>query len=123
MKAIFIDPMNQRVDYIDVASGRNISNLIKDHITIAVDYPNGDVLYVGDNSLMEVEPALKGEAEAFRAFYFDVRAHQPFAGYGLIVGMEDENGEITDVRTRVEDIRRIITYLVPGASSATGPVH
>lgn len=123
MKAIFIDPMSQTVEYMDVPRNVDIPSIIRDVITIAHMYDNGDTLYVSDNGLLEMEPAMQGKTDAFRAFMFDVGAHQPFAGYGLLVGDEDDVGNVTDVKTDIEDIRRVISFFGPAAASAHGPKH
>ncbi len=122
MKAIFIDPVNQTVSYVNISTSDDIVAMIQGHLTIAVGYRNGDALYVSDDGLVDFDDAMVGKADAFRAYMFDVRAHQPFAGYGLIVG-ENEEGELVDAKTDIDEIRRVVSFYVPKALTAKGPRH
>jgi hypothetical protein len=122
MKAIFIDPVNQTVNEVNISTSDDIARIVRGHIAIAVTHDNGDSLYVNDDGIGEFEDAMLGKDEAFRAYLFDVQAHQRFAGYGLIVG-ENDDGEMAPALTEVDDIRRIVSFYVPRASMANGPKH
>lgn len=118
MKAIFIDPFRRSVEYVDVARGRDLSDVIKGDIALAHIYDNGDTLYVNDNGISEGIDALRGKGEVFRICQFDLDLHQPFFGLGILVGDEDEAGEITDVKTEIDKIRRQIQFIWPAALAA-----
>jgi hypothetical protein len=121
MKAILIHPYDRTVEYVDVKAGRDLNEWIKGSISLAYVFDNGDTLYADDNGFSESIEALRGRGEVFRVCHFDIGVHQTYAGIGIIVGLEDRVGEITDVQTPIEDIRRRIGFLWPRALSADGP--
>jgi hypothetical protein len=122
VKAILIDPVERKVNYVDISTSDDIARIIRDHITIATAYPNGDCVYVADNGLAGMEDAMHGKDEAFRAYAFDLQTGETLAGYGLVCG-EDDEGDLADVKTTVEFIRARVTFYVPRAAAADGPRH
>jgi hypothetical protein len=85
MKVIVINAKERKVETTnikgDLASLRNIT---EGPICFAKEHPNGDVLFVNDTGLLD--PNIN--------YFFSIKdGHQPFAGNGVLVGMEEENFE------------------------------
>lgn len=120
MKAILIHPYNRTVEYVDVKSGRDLNAWIKGSISLGHMFENGDTLYADDDGIGEGLDALAGRGEVFRVCQFDLGLHQTYFGIGIIVGDEDEVGEITDVKTPIEEIRQRISFIWPRALAASG---
>ena len=113
MRVILIDPATKTV----VEANRDtrfdaLQDAVRGSIEIAHYFDNGDVLYVNGNGLLELEDALKGETEIERAYLFDLQAHQPFAGRGIIVG-EEVDGVHQDAKTTLEEVRSLISFPAP----------
>jgi hypothetical protein len=120
VKAILIHPYDRTVEYVDVKSGRDLNEWIKGSISLAYMWENGDTLYADDDGIGEGFDALAGRGEVFRSCQFDLGLHQTFFGIGIIVGDENDVGEITDVRTPIDDIRSRISFIWPHALAASG---
>jgi len=70
------------------------------YIERATELKNGDSIFVNEEGLLE-NPR----------FFFEVEGgHQPFAGNGVVVGGEDEDGETTNAKSEVEELKRLITF-------------
>lgn len=113
MRVILIDPANKTV--VEAEQGtmyEDLTEAVKGMIEIAHVFQNEDVLYVNEEGLLELEEALRGSAEIERAYLFDVGAHQPFAGRGIIVG-EEVDGVHQSAKTSLKEIKQIIQFLVP----------
>jgi len=120
LRAILIHPYNRTVEYVDVKSGRDLNSWISGSISLGHVFDNGDTLYADDNGIAEGLDALRGRGEIFRVCQFDLGLHQAYFGIGIIVGDEDQAGEITDVKTPIEEIRQRIGFIWPRALAASG---
>jgi len=101
MKAILINSIDRTVSEVTL-KGDSLTALqtaVGGYITVGLDLPNGDTLYVDDEGL------LKGNVT-----FFEVKnAHQPFAGNGVIVNTTKE-GESAPVKSSLEDIKARISF-------------
>ena len=97
MRAVAIDPLNRSVTELDLdGSVESIcASLDCAMFQIAHVFETGDTLYVDEDGISRAQDALAGRDGAERAFAFDVDAHQPFYGRGVILGPEDEEGRHT----------------------------
>ena len=88
-KAVLIDVKNREIKTVEYRDYKDMQKLIGcSCFTMALVFPNEDVLYVDDGGLLN----------GTEHFFTFEGAHQPFAGNGLIVGKEilDEEGELID---------------------------
>lgn len=94
MRAILIDAAQGTVQEIDTVGDLDaLYGLIHcQMIEVAHEFPNGDVLYVDEEGLLK-QPQR----------FFDIGAHQPFAGNGVIIGC-DGNGETVAAATPIDEI-------------------
>lgn len=96
MRAIYIDSDACKVTEIELPDDDSqlseLQRLVGGNIEFAHEFPNGDVLFVDEEGLLK-NPK----------HFFDVDAHQHFAGNGVIVGPEIE-GEPTPAQTLIEDL-------------------
>jgi hypothetical protein len=100
-KAYLIDARNKTISLVEVDGYKQIQEQIDcDCFTVACDLPNGDTIYVDDEGLCK-------EQQNF--FEFE-GAHQPFAGNGLVLGLDDETGESRDVQSTLEEIKSKVTF-------------
>lgn len=105
MKAILIDVVNQTVTDVNVEGG--LQGWYK---LIGCNYVECAHYFNEHDSIMVDEEGLFKQPEAF---FFVEGAHQPFAGNGLVVGV-DENGETVDVNMTAEElIRRGVEFIHP----------
>lgn len=103
MRAIIITPSDQAVQEQDInTSLEALQAIVGGDIECACELPGGDTLYVNENGLF-----------SFRN-YFDIGAHQPFAGPGVIVGPEGGDGRPQDARSDLEAVRQKVRFLVAG---------
>lgn len=95
MNAIVIDPFHRSVIIVELEiTIANLSDAINaDKLEIAHEFETGDILYVNEDGIARAEDAMQGREEGEHAFAFDVGAHQPFFGKGVIVGPLDDNGQ------------------------------
>lgn len=100
-KAILIDVNEQSVTEIYLVPDLDaMYNAIQcDCFTTAEIDENNDV-FVDDNGLFTKD----------KFFNFD-GAHQPFAGNGLILGINHETGESVDTTLTLEEVRARVTFL------------
>lgn len=109
-RALFIDSKAGTVIETEIPNDDRLSALQKavdGSIEAATDFPDGDVLYVDEEGLLK-DPK----------YFFDIGAHQPFAGNGIIVGREiDDEGTLADAQTKLTDLKLEFTTVVrPGFS-------
>jgi hypothetical protein len=64
------------------------------------EFPNGDYLYVNDEGL------INGTRD-----FFDIGAHSPFAGNGVLVGPADDEGDDTDVQSTCDQICHSVRFM------------
>ncbi len=99
LKVIAIDTLGKRVYETSVEGLDDMQALVGGLICPAATLDNGDEVYVNDEGLFN--------AEAF----FDVGAHQPFAGNAYVIGPVDKKGNNTDVQSTVEQIKAKAEFL------------
>lgn len=123
MRALLIDPFEQTITVIDYDGSLDmLQKLVGGNIEIAHIFDNEDTLFVNEEGLALQEDAIKGKAEAWRSCAFDIGAHQPFSGRGVIVG-EEIDEKSTDCKTTVDELKGRIAFMVPGAFAASGPIN
>lgn len=116
MRAIIIDPFHQSISECDIdMSLASLQTAVGGPIEYAFEFENGDVLYVNEEGLLRSDDAMSGKDSPEFAHLFDVEAHQPFAGRGLVVGAEDEHGKHGDAQTTVRELSARLAFLVPEA--------
>jgi len=119
LRAIVIIPEEQRVEEVESDLSLNaLKQAVGGSIEFAHEFENGDTLYVSEESLNMMQDALMGRAPSSSAYMFDIEAHQPFAGRGIIVGPETPDGRPTECKSTLAEIREIVSYLIPGAATA-----
>ena len=105
MRAILINPAAKAITEIDVEPTlAGLETVIGGYLELATELPNGDRLFVDGNGM--------GKHEAC----FDIGAHQPFAGPGLIVGVGyealfDKTAPKSDPGTTVAAALAAVTFL------------
>lgn len=102
MKAILIDSVNREVREIEIDGGlKSIYDAMDVQMIETATYlENGDVIYVDEEGMFGLN--------AFSVF-FDVGAHQPFVGNGLVVGTS-RIGKTIAPKSKVEDITSLVTF-------------
>lgn len=121
MRAIVIDPAERSLREEGVGNHyTDYQRVVGGDIQFAHEFENGDVLYVDEAGLLQAELAMSGKAESARAFFFDVGAHQKFAGRGVIVGMEGDDGRHGPARSSLQEIASRLSFFGPLASAAGG---
>lgn len=126
MRAILIAPERAELSEADLDMSIDaLQAAVGGLIETAHVFDNGDVLYVDENGLSLMGEALQGRAEAAHAFMFDIGAHQPFAGRGVIVGVEDGQGRHGSAVSSLEDIAARLSFLAPplAVMPFAGSVH
>jgi hypothetical protein len=103
MKAILIDVKNQEVREVEIEKGLRAIYDVMDVsiITTATYLPNGDCIYCDDEGLFKVNA---------ESMFFDVGAHQPFIGNGLVVGTNPKTGNTVNPKSTVEEIRNLVKF-------------
>jgi hypothetical protein len=121
MRAIIIDPFKRSVMETDIdgSAGSICEALGCDVLEIAHQFETGDTLYVDESGLSRAQDALNGSEDGERAYAFDVGAHQPFLGKGVILGPEDQTGRHTDAVMPTSRLFSTV-FLIPAAAKATG---
>lgn len=118
MRVILIDPARQSMKEADLPVDLdNLQEAVGGLIEYAHMFDNGDSLIVNEEGFLEYMDAMRGREPAEKAFMFDIGAHQPFAGKGIIVGPEN-NGIHTDAISSINEIGSRLTFIVPGAFGA-----
>lgn len=99
MRAIIINPNEYDVQemYIN-ANLETLQSLVKGYIEVAAYLEYGDVLFVNEEGLYQFN------------YFFDIGAHQPFCGPGVIVGEEDSTGKFQDAVASINHIKSIIKF-------------
>lgn len=103
MQAILIDPYKEELRAVEYNGDyKQIYEHIKADCFTLVRLANDDDVFVDDEGLLKVTPETK---------FFMLRDYpQPLAGYGLILG-NDEEGESVDVHHTVEFYRPQVQFL------------
>lgn len=121
MRAIIIDPFRRSVLETDLdGSATSVTEALScDRMQIAHEFETGDTLYVDEDGISRGIDALRGREAEERAYAFDVGAHQPFLGRGVILGPEDGEGRHTDAVIHTSRLSGII-FLAPDIEAAEG---
>ena len=102
-RGILIDSENKIIKEVEVS---NLNDMYKtmnvDLITVA--------LYIDDNNLMYVDD--EGLLKSPKHFFYFEGSYQPFAGNGLILGLDD-NGEDVSTIYSIEEIKSKTQFLSP----------
>lgn len=120
MKAILINATAKTVTEVDIDKSKYGQHSCQPYydligeecnmIQIATELPNGDTIFVDEESLLRDSMYTRG--------WFDVDAHQPFCGSGVVVGTDEETGETIDCKSTVEEIRAKVKFLTYEAAAA-----
>ena len=117
MKAILIDVYNQTITVVVIEKPSNPKSArtvldqwykLIDCSTVTVAHyldendENSDTIMVDDEGLLNLDKDSK--------FFHYEGAHQPFAGNGLVVGIDDE-GDTASCKISVEEVKRKVTFL------------
>lgn len=107
-KAILIDTKNRDVREVEYKDYKDIQAFVGSPFCIGMNFENGDTVFVDDEGLIN----------GTEQFFTITGGHQPFAGSGLIVGMEEmnEEGEETtkDPETTVAWVKANVKFLLRG---------
>jgi hypothetical protein len=103
--AVLIDPYKEEITDIvyDSSDYRNIYPLIHCDCFTIVKLGDEDDVFVDDEGLLKVTP----DTKFFKLNDFQ----QPLAGYGLIVGADEETGETVPVHHNADYYRSKIQFL------------
>lgn len=103
MRAIFINSETRTVTEGEIdatATLRGMQKAVGGLIERGASFANGDELYVNEEGLLNAPQ-----------FFFDIGAHQPFAGNAIIVNANRRSGATTAAKSSVEEIRQRVVFL------------
>ena len=103
MKTILIDTRNKAVTEIEIDGGlKSIYDALDVRMIETATYlPNGDAVYVDEEGMMGLDKD---------SGFFDIGAHQPFAGNGLVIGTNHTTGDSVGCKSTVEEIRKQVKF-------------
>lgn len=104
MRAIKIDSESKTISIIQINEEDKLKRMqdeVGGLIERAFDFSNGDEIYVNEEALL-FSP---------EHFFLVEGAHQPFAGNGLIIGINHKTGESTDATSSLDEIRAKVKFL------------
>ena len=113
MKGILIDVTSQTVTNVTFNEKDTLNewyNFVAVNsrmVEVAMELPNEDGI-TGNSIMVDEEGLLYLTTDS--KFFTYKGAHQPFAGNGLIVGINYENGETIDVSITADDVKNNITF-------------
>jgi hypothetical protein len=102
-KAYLIDTERCRIEQVEYVGLQGMQKFVGGYIETAFQWENGDTLYVDEEGLFK-----KGELVFFT---LDRRRDQPFAGNGLLVGAEDDEGNTAPPKITIEELTAAIGFL------------
>jgi hypothetical protein len=103
MRGILIDPFTRSINEIETSGTlAEIYSTLEVELITVVSIGQDDALFLDDEGLFVPK-------EVQEYFYWR-GSNQPYAGRGLILGIEDE-GENTDTNLTAEDVRRLVTFI------------
>ena len=104
MRAIKIDSENMTVHEIEIDEERTLSQLqgiVGGNIELAHELPEGDSVFVNEEGLF-----------CSPEHFFEINGgHQPFAGNGVVVGLDFKSGSTVGAKSSVENIRSLVKFL------------
>lgn len=98
-RVLFIDAVNRTITESKIRGLDDMQKLVGGSIECATQFENGDEVFVNEEGLF-------GEPQHF----FDVGAHQPFAGNGFVIGECGRDGYSKDAKSTVEEIAAKLTW-------------
>lgn len=104
MKAYKIDSTARTITEMDMMEASSLEvaqHIVGGYIETAFELPNGDTFFCDEEGLF------KGYEHAF----YPGGAHQPFLGNGIVMGLNRKTGDSTDVKTDLETIKKMVTFL------------
>lgn len=103
MRGIFIDPFTRTISEVETSGSlAEIYELLGVELITVISIGDDQTLFLDDEGLM----VPKDQQE-----YFNWRgSNQPYAGKGLILGV-DEEGDNTDATSTVEEIGALVSFL------------
>lgn len=103
MKAILIDSTNREVREVEIRKELKDIYAVMDvsMIEVATYLPNGDCIYCDGEGLFGMDAD---------SVFFDVNAHQPFIGNGLVVGTNHNTGSTVSAKSTADEIRNLVTF-------------
>ena len=107
MKAIFIDSKNRKISEVEIPKQGTLKawyKVIGCEIVEVATYINSH----NDSILVDEEGLIK-EINPDSPFFIYSGSHQPFAGNGLIIGV-DKEGESISHHTTVEEVESKVTF-------------
>lgn len=105
IKGIFIDAVNHKVSEVELEGLEGLQKAVGGYIEIAHEFADSDGNY-SNTLFVDEEGLLKSPS----SFFTLEGAHQPFAGNGIIVGVNSE-GESTDTTLDMEAIKSRVYFL------------
>lgn len=112
MRAILIDVHKKEIREVELLRGDHLQTIYAllgcSLISTAAELaPNGDTVFVDDEGLLKNPPdpafAVGGKLE--------YPVQEGFFGNGIIMGAPDENGNSTNAKSSLDDIRARITFI------------
>jgi Domain of unknown function (DUF3846) len=104
MRAIKIDSESKTISVVHINEEDKLKRMqdeVGGLIERAFEFSNGDELYVNEEGLL-CSP---------EHFFSIAGGHQPFAGNGLIIGINHKTGESIDANSSLDEIRAKIKFL------------
>lgn len=102
MKAIHINAEKQTITEININGLSGMQDAVGGYIAVAHGPNDKNTIYVDDEGL------LKGYNYGFEYN----GAHQPFAGNGIVCGIDYETGESTDCTLTIDEIKKNVRFFI-----------
>ncbi len=109
MRVLVINPFDETITEKTVTDYTDIQKLIgapfdeRQYFEVATDLYNGDSVYVDEEGMCSPS------SEA----WFDIGAHQPFAGVGVVVGLNINTGESVDAKSTIDELKAMVEFMSP----------
>ena len=109
MRAIVINPFDQTITEATVSDYTDTQKLIgkpfngQQNFTVAIDLDNNDSVYVDDDGIYSPS----------NGAWFDIGAHQPFAGVGVVVGLNVNTGGSVDAKSTIDELKAKVKFMSP----------
>lgn len=101
MRAIKIDSEKQTITEYENTGLDSLQEVVGGYIEIAFDYPDGSTCFVNDEGLF-------GNPQHF---FTSKHGHQPYAGNAIIVGPTDDEGNDTECKLTLEEVKQTTQFL------------
>ena len=106
MRVVLIDAKKREIreedlrDDDDEGSLKTLQDAVGGLIECGFQYDNGDCIYVNEEGLF-------GPMDAF---FFIEGSHQPFAGNGVLSGVDD-SGDTVDAKMSIDELRQKVRFM------------